>query len=137
MRNCRLSVLAPLTLVLGIGAALGQTATVDPAAAPGVSDVARVDGSYSGAFETKMAPHHGCGAGHDHVMVIKNGRVTMSYSATMSFEGEIGASGAITAQTGGGRITATKLSGALSGDVVTGETWNDDCGYRFSLKRRD
>jgi hypothetical protein len=78
-----------------------------------------------------MAPHHGCGAGHDHVMVIKNGRVTMSYSATKSFEGEIGPSGAITAEAGD-----TKLTGAFSQDIVTGETWNSDCAYRFSLKRR-
>jgi hypothetical protein len=131
MRNYRLSGLAPLALVLGMGAALGRTATIEPAAASGVSDVARFDGSYSGAFEVKMAPHHGCGAGHDHVMVIKNGRVTMSYSATKSFEGEIGPSGAIAAGAGD-----TKLTGAFSQDIVTGETWNSDCAYRFSLKRR-
>jgi hypothetical protein len=101
-----------------MGASFGQIATADPTAAPSVSDIARFNGSYYGAFEVKMAPHHGCGAGHDHVMVIKNGRVTMSYSATKSFEGEIGP------------------SGAISQDIVTGETWNSDCAYRFSLKRR-
>jgi len=109
----------------------GQTATIDPAAAPGISDIARFDGSYSGAFEVKMAPHHGCGAGHDHVMVIKHGVSPCPTSATMSFEGEIGPSGAIAAEAGD-----TKLTGAFSQDIVTGETWNSDCAYRFSLKRR-
>jgi hypothetical protein len=131
MRIYRLSVLAPLALVLSVGASFGQIAAADPAAAPGVSDIAHFNGSYYGAFEVKRAPHHGCGAGHDHVMVIKNGRVTMSYSATRSFEGEIGPSGAIAAEAGD-----TKLAGALSQDIVTGETWNGDCAYRFSLKRR-
>jgi hypothetical protein len=131
MRIYRLSVLAPLALVLGTGASFGQITTADPAAAPGVSDIARFDGSYYGAFEVKMAPHHGCGAGHDHVMVIKNGRVTMSYSATKSLEGEIGPSGAIAVEAGD-----TKLAGAFFQDIITGETWNGDCTYRFSLKRR-
>lgn len=128
MRIHRPSLLAPLVLVLGMGAALGQSAAVGPASAP---DLSRFDGRYDGAFETTQASGKGCGAGHNHHMIIKDGRISMAFNAMKRFEGTIDPRGAIVAAGGD-----TRLTGALSADVVSGETWNGDCSYRFSLKRR-
>jgi hypothetical protein len=131
MRIYRPSRLAPLVLVLGMGAALGQSAAVGPASVPGAADLSRFDGSYDGAFETEQASGKGCGAGHNHQMIIKDGRIGMVFNAMKRLEGTIDPSGAVAAEGGD-----TKLTGVLSADIVTGETWNGDCAYRFSLKRR-
>jgi hypothetical protein len=131
MRLYRSSRLAPLVLLLCMGAALGQSAAVGPASTLDTAALARFDGSYYGAFETTQASGKGCGAGHNHQMTIKDGRITMVYNAMKRLEGTITPSGAIAAAGGD-----TRLTGTLSTDIVTGETWNGDCAYRFALKRR-
>jgi hypothetical protein len=121
MRIHRPSLLAPLVLALAMGAALGQSA----------ADLSRFDGLYDGAFETTQASGRGCGAGHTHQMTIKDGRISMTFNTMKRFAGTIDARGAIVAAGGD-----TRLTGALAADVVSGQAWNGDCAYRFSLKRR-
>jgi hypothetical protein len=120
----RFSVLAVLALLVGFAtSASSQTVQQD-------SGVAAYNGTYAGVLETSMASRK-CSSGNIKTMTIVDGNVTMTYNSHGGLAGTVDPSGAVLAS----GVYGSSLKARVVGDTVTGDTWNEDCSYKFSLKR--